>query len=453
MSSILSRYANEIPGNFDPSVYEFAKRIIPFGFSRLLKTSVGLRFQNKISENFSISDRIKFVGDVDTIRDLAKEHTIVMVPTHSSNLDSMVIGWAIKEMGLPAFIYGAGLNLFGVKLLAYLMNRLGAYKVDRRKKNDLYLETLKTYSTLALHKGTHSLFFPGGTRSRSGEVETKLKLGLLGTAIDAQYLNYANAKEGEPVKKIVVVPVVMNYHFILEAPGLIDEHLKYSGEGLYMAENDDYSTSIRIARFLMKFLSRSSKIYLSFAPPMDLFGNHMTRDGTSYDQSGRPVDVSRYFYSNGALKRDKQRDGEYIKRMGDRITEKYLDHNIILSSYLIAFIAFQIIKKRFKRLDIYALLRVPAEDREIDKEEFREAAGKVRDALLEMRSSAKIKLAKHMRRKDLDSVLEHGFKNLGLYHDAKPLTHNKAGNVISPSMKLLYFYNNRLEGYGLDKLI
>src|SRR3546814_15272144 len=56
--------------------------------------------------------------------------------------------WVIHSLGLPAFIYGAGLNLFNRKIFAYFMNSLGAYKVDRRKKNLPYLETLKTYSTL-----------------------------------------------------------------------------------------------------------------------------------------------------------------------------------------------------------------------------------------------------------------------------------------------------------------
>src|SRR5204863_9543615 len=59
----------------------------------------------------------------------------ILVPTHFSNLDSILIGWIIHAMGLPAFIYGAGLNLFNIKIFAYFMNSLGAYKVDRRKKD------------------------------------------------------------------------------------------------------------------------------------------------------------------------------------------------------------------------------------------------------------------------------------------------------------------------------
>jgi glycerol-3-phosphate O-acyltransferase len=35
-----------------------------------------------------------------------------MVPTHQSNLDSLLVGYVIYMMSLPPFAYGAGLNLF-----------------------------------------------------------------------------------------------------------------------------------------------------------------------------------------------------------------------------------------------------------------------------------------------------------------------------------------------------
>ena len=63
----------------------------------------------------------------------------------------------------------------------FFMHNLGAYRVDRRLKHALYKDVLKAYSCVLLERGYHSLFFPGGTRSRSGGVERKLKLGLVGT--------------------------------------------------------------------------------------------------------------------------------------------------------------------------------------------------------------------------------------------------------------------------------
>src|SRR5690606_39991027 len=100
-----------------------------------------------------------------------KKGTIVMTPTHFSNLDPVLMGWVIHTLGLPPFVYAADLNLFNIELYAYFMNSLGAFKVDRRKDNPIYQETLKSYAINALLKGCHTMFFPGGTRSRSGRSE------------------------------------------------------------------------------------------------------------------------------------------------------------------------------------------------------------------------------------------------------------------------------------------
>ena len=416
-----------------------------------MKTSFGQNFKERLGHQFSVRDRIVFEGDIETVRELARNHTLIMVPTHISNLDSMLIGWAIQELGLPAFIYGAGLNLFGINLLAYFMNRLGAYKVDRRKKNLLYLETLKTYSTLAIHKGCHSLFFPGGTRSRSGGIEDRLKLGLLGTAMDAQYLNFTQSN-GQ-AKKIIVVPVVMNYHFILEAPNLIEEYLKRSGREFYLMEKpDSYSTSLKIVRFIIKFLTQSSKIFLSFCPPMDMFGNIVNKDGESINAQGKKVDIRQYFMSGGELTEDPQRNEEYVKMLGEEIVKNYYRYNIVMSSHLVGFTAYNIIRKRYRRLDVYGLLRLPRDDSVIKYDELVQTIEKVRAEIFHMADRGKIKYADHLKR-DIIEVVEHGLRNIGLYHDKRPLERNKQGDIFSPDLKLLFFYHNRLEGYQLDRLI
>ena len=96
-----------------------------------------------------------------------------------------MFGFALERAGLPPAVYGAGKNLFTNPVLSYFMHNLGAYRVDRRLRHALYKDVLKTYSRVLLERGYHSLFFPGGTRSRSGGVERKLKLGLAGTGIEA----------------------------------------------------------------------------------------------------------------------------------------------------------------------------------------------------------------------------------------------------------------------------
>ncbi|MBK9504232.1 MAG: 1-acyl-sn-glycerol-3-phosphate acyltransferase [Bacteroidetes bacterium] len=176
---IITRYVTEIVGNFNKGTYQFSERFVPFAFNRLLNASHSRAFVRLFGNKKDLLKSIHVIGEIDQLRNLAKDGIVVVVPTHTSNIDSITVGWGISAIGLPACFYGAGLNLFSVRFLAYFMNRLGAYRVDRRKKNAVYLEALKTYSTQTIYQGGHSLFFPGGTRSRSNVLETQLKLGLL----------------------------------------------------------------------------------------------------------------------------------------------------------------------------------------------------------------------------------------------------------------------------------
>ena len=102
---------------------------------------------------------------------------MIHVPTHLSNLDSVVFGFALERGGLPPATYGAGKNLFTNPVLSYFMHNLGAYRVDRRLRHALYKDVLKAYSCVLIERGFHSLFFPGGTRSRSGGVERRAQAG------------------------------------------------------------------------------------------------------------------------------------------------------------------------------------------------------------------------------------------------------------------------------------
>src|SRR5262249_32311575 len=133
----------------------------------------------------ALDGRVVIEGPVGTVRSLAEKGTIVFVPTHLSNLDSVVFGFALERAGLPPATYGAPKTLFTNPVLSFFMHNLGAYRVDRRLKHGLYKDVLKAYSCVLIERGYHSLFFPGGTRSRSGAVEKKLKLGLAGTGVEA----------------------------------------------------------------------------------------------------------------------------------------------------------------------------------------------------------------------------------------------------------------------------
>lgn len=452
LEEIIIRYSDEIAGNFKKSRYRMARSIVTFGFARLLNASRARGFWSIFSTQFTLQDKINITGEVEQLRNLARKGTIIMVPTHFSNLDSILIGWVISTLGLPAFIYGAGLNLFNIKIFAYFMNSLGAYKVDRRKKNLLYLETLKSYSSLAIQKGCHSLFFPGGTRSRSGQIEKRLKLGLLSTAIEAQRVNYQKGKR-DALEKIFVVPVTLNYNFVLEAPGLIRQYLKLQGQERYYVENDEYSTSYKIFAFLLKFFTKGSDISVSIGKAMDVLGNYVDEQGQSYDKKGRPIDTQEYFTKDGrVISQNQQREDEYTRMLSERIVEEYHRINKVFPSHLVAFTAFVMVKKNYYKLDLYNLLRLPEEDLIIPYDEFRQTFEKVLAKIHRMYNAGEVNVSPYLTG-DLDKIIEHGLKNVGMYHAKRPLIRNRDGDITTQDLNLLFYYHNRLTGYNLEKYV
>lgn len=452
LEEIVIRYADEIAGNFKKSRYRMARSIVTFGFARLLNASRARGFWSIFSTQYTLQDKIHITGEVEQLRTLAKKGTIIMVPTHFSNLDSILIGWVISTLGLPAFIYGAGLNLFNIKIFAYFMDSLGAYKVDRRKKNMLYLETLKTYSSLAIQRGCHSLFFPGGTRSRSGQIEKRLKLGLLSTAIEAQRINYQKGKR-DSLEKIFVVPVTLNYNFVLEAPSLIRQYLKLQGQERYYVENDEYSTSYKISAFLLKFFTKGSDISVSIGKAMDVLGNYVDEQGQSYDKNGRVIDTQEYFTVDGKIiSSNQQREDEYTRMLSERIVEEYHRINKVFASHLVAFTAFVTFQRQFKKLDLYNLLRLPEEDLSIPYEQFRASFESVLAKVHRMYNAGEIGVSPYLTG-EVDKIIEHGLKNVGMYHSKRPLIKNKKGDITTQDLNVLYYYHNRLAGYNLEKYV
>jgi len=450
LRKIVARYANEIAGNFKPNSYRVTREVVKFWFQRLLNGARVKKFGAFFRNQYTLRDKIQIVGKVKMLRKLASQGTVVMVPTHFSNLDSILIGWVIHSCGLPAFIYGAGLNLFNIKIFAYFMNSLGAYKVDRRKKNLPYLETLKMYSNLAIQKGAHSLFFPGGTRSRSGLIEKQLKLGLLSTAIEAQR-NLYQENPGQEVRKIFIVPVTLNYNFVLEAPDLIEDYLQVKGQDKYFPEQDKYG-SWQLLRFLYKFFTKGSNISVSIGPGLDVLGNYVDEDGKSLDAHGRIIDTRDYFISNGSITDDKQREDEYTRMLSTRIVTEYHRINRVFASHLAAYVAFELWQKKFPKLDLFSLLRLPEEDLEIEYTEFQESFKRVRKRIYELKDEGKVYHATHLKGK-VDQVIDLGIKNVGIFHLNRPLLRNKKGNIITKDLTVLYYYHNRLVGYDLEQYI
>lgn len=449
LQTIIHRYAEEIVGTFRIQTFLFARRFLTFFFTRLLNTAALRSVRGLWGSRYQLLDKLTVYGNVEEVRSLMKKGTVVVVPTHFSNLDSILIGYALDAcVGLPSFSYGAGLNLYNTGYTAYFMNRLGAYRVDRRKKNPVYLETLKAMSNLSIQRGVNSLFFPGGTRSRSGELETRLKLGLLSTTVEAQRAIFQQGRK----EKVFIVPLILGYHFVLEAEFLIEQHLRQMGRERYLKLKDESYSPWKVLQYTWRVFSQGNDINLSLGQPMDVLGNRVDAEGNSYDQHGRPIQVEEFFQLDGAINTDLQRESVFTQRLAERIVERYHRDNVVLSSHLVAFAAFKLLTHQHPKLDLYGILRLPPEDYVFPKDGLLNIIRQLQDYLRRREAAEQIKLSPECTGTPEDLLL-HGISRLGTFHLKKPLRFDKQERIVSESFKLLYFYHNRLKTYNFERVI
>jgi glycerol-3-phosphate O-acyltransferase len=457
-------------------MYRFATRAVPWGLSWLLNA---LSYRQFVPKGFkeTVEQRIQITGQVEALRRLTEKGTVLLVPTHQSNLDSPLIGFVIYLMGLPPFCYGAGLNLFTNPILNLFMGRLGAYTVDRKKSNEIYKLSLKNYSTRILSEGMHSVFFPGGGRSRSGAIESKLKLGLLGTALQAQVHSYLEAKarggaagersalsaQGEygahGAKKIFIVPMVTSYHFVLEASSLIEDYLLEAGRSRFLPTDEELWQPVKIVGFIKKLLSQQTSLSIRIGQPMDVFGNPVVTDvgsgaelGQSIGTQGLPIDPRDWLTSKGELIGNEQRDNEYTRLLGKRVVDRFYRDNTVISSHVVAFAFFEALRAHYPELDLFRFLRLSGSQRVVGRDEFMQAVKKLRDTLLTREEQRELNVSAELRdRSDegTDRWIRDGIRQLGLMHDRAVLQVDD-GVVRTTDLALLYYYRNRLSGYGLS---
>lgn len=109
ITDIIEQYANEIVAKFVPAVFKFSSNTLFFFFNRLLNAAVE-RWWRFLGSRYRLHQRIQVFGDAELIRDLSQKGTLIVMPTHFSNLDSILVGFAMDSiMGLPSFSYGAGI--------------------------------------------------------------------------------------------------------------------------------------------------------------------------------------------------------------------------------------------------------------------------------------------------------------------------------------------------------
>lgn len=447
LRDVIEVHARDVAGKFDRRVYTFANRVLPASLSVFLSPQVLV--QNDplyLLRGGPLADRVHTGGPIERIRKLAQIGTVVYVPTHLSNLDSPVFAYALESTKLPPVTYGAGKNLFTNPILSFFMRNLGAYRVDRRLRHEVYKHVLKAYSCILIERGFHSLFFPGGTRSRSGGVERKLKLGLAGTGLEAFV---RTSRAGRP-RKVFFVPATINYMLTLEAETLIDDHLKEAGKARYIIEDDESTRFGRMNVFVRKLFQMEESCAVRFCDPVDPFGNKVDDDGRSYDARGREVDPTTYVepvLGRDEVVMDAGRDVQYTRELADVVMRAYLRDTVAMPTHVVATAAFARLRAKFPSADLFALVR-RKDEIAIPYVEITSAIEETQRQLGELEAKGEVVLSPAVRGATGAELLKDAERAFNGYHSS-PVLRTRDGGVALLDPRVLLYYQNRLAAHGV----
>lgn len=436
LGTVAERMARDVAGNFDPRVFEMASAAGPKLLSAIMQPS---RVPQDLASGSSAVDELLTVeGDVQHLRRLQQHGTLVYVPTHSSNLDSIVLAQALERKGLSPVVYGAGKNLFTNPIIAFGMHNLGAYRVDRRIRARLYKDVLKAYASVMVERGYHSLFFPGGTRSRSGLIEQRLKLGLLGSAVEAFSRNQVQGLE----RRVYIVPTTINYALVLEAETLVEDWLKEEGQARYIISDDEFSRIERWYDFFRRMRDQRAACVIRFGAPLDPFGNPVDADGRSMTPSGRVIDPGSYVLRKGEPTLDVARDQAYTRELGEVLEARFLSETVLMTTNVVAHALFRHLVRETPSVDLFSRLRLRG-DVTIERSALRREVTQLRDALVELEQRGLVRMSNMVRTADAEMLIERALRVWQGYH--KRIAAREVGDYVSAEdPTLLIYYQNRL---------
>lgn len=145
---------------------------------------------------------------LERMRKAAHEGPAVLVPSHRSHVDYLVLSQVLLWNNLlpPLIAAGANLSFFP---LGPIFRRGGAYFIRRTIKGDpLYARVLRAYIKRILREGFTQEFFIEGGRSRTGKTLPP-KMGILTMVIEA----FLESR----IDDVSFVPVSISYEKIIEA--------------------------------------------------------------------------------------------------------------------------------------------------------------------------------------------------------------------------------------------
>lgn len=245
---------DEIAARFDVDVTRFLDRVLRAIWRRIYDAIV-------------VDD-----AELDRVRAAARRGPLVIVPSHRSHIDYLVMSQVMMQHGMlpPHIAAGDNLSFFP---LGTLLRRGGAFFLRRSFKGDvLYGAVFRAYVRRLFKEGFTQEFFIEGGRSRTGKTLPP-KLGLLSMLVEG----WLESREDDAV----FVPAHIAYEKIVE-------------QGSYTRELGGAAKQKESAAGLVKATKvlggRYGKVFVTFDEAISL-KEHMQARGVVHSTTGEPIAV------------------------------------------------------------------------------------------------------------------------------------------------------------------
>jgi glycerol-3-phosphate O-acyltransferase len=150
--------------------------------------------------------------DLPALDALPRDSVVIYLANHRSNADYVLLAFVLAGDVSISYAVGEWARAFP---LEYVFKSFGSYFIRRKYREPLYHAVLEQYVQLITRNGVTQGIFPEGGLTRDGRLQ-RGKIGLIDYALGV-------ARDPELARRLVVVPVAINYDRVLEDRSLLRE--------------------------------------------------------------------------------------------------------------------------------------------------------------------------------------------------------------------------------------
>jgi len=205
------------------------------------------------------------VEGIAKIRNVSKKMPFVIIPSHRSHIDYLLLSYIFYKNNIQMPFVAAGTNLSFFPM-GYIFRKSGAFFLRRSfKGNDLYAEVFAKYIKVLLKEGLPLEFFIEGGRSRTGKMVMP-KYGILSMIIQAY--------QEKACEDLAAIPVYIGYDRVIEEKSYLQE---LSG---LPKEKEKATEMIKSSKLLRK---RYGRVYMNVGEPI-LLKSYLAAQGKPLDE-------------------------------------------------------------------------------------------------------------------------------------------------------------------------